>query len=194
MVAEVAAGMTRIPKNRAKQQLRAEDRRKAVIRMTAENVPLTEQAKELGVSYITVRRDRKLLMELARNDNKTEMQLWRDEHIAELQELREKLEDPTIKPAEKIALALAIIREDSKIKGTAAPTRSESLNVNTDVESLGPYRQFVLAARGLDEEQFQQLLKIAREMPRKPFVMVGPPKTSPLWKSSQLGDGTDAAS
>ncbi|MGB6476385.1 MAG: hypothetical protein WBF04_20225 [Candidatus Sulfotelmatobacter sp.] len=155
------------------------------------NVTDVELAKALNVSRNTIREDRLALMAEVNQDAKSEFQIWRGEHIEELRVLREQLQDFLIPPEKRIELALAIIREDSKIKGTAAATRSENINVHLDGDAIGPYRQFVLASRGLDAEQVEQLLTLAREMPRKPFVQVAPPKSSPLWDVPQLTEGTD---
>ena len=121
----------------------------------------------------------------------TAFEVWRAEHIAELEKLRTQLQDFLIPPEKRIELALKIIAQDAKLKGTEAATRSENVNVNLDGDAIGPYRQFVLASRGLDAEQVEQLLTLAREMPRKPFVQVAPPKSSPLWDVPQLTEGTD---
>jgi glycerol-3-phosphate dehydrogenase len=122
---------------------------------------------------------------------KTEVQVYRAEHIEELRKLREQLQDFLIPAEKRIELALKIIAQDAKFKATEMPTRSENVNVNLDGDAIGPYRQFVLASRGLDAEQVERLLTLAREMPRKPFVQVAPPKSSPLWDVPQLTEGTD---
>jgi len=118
--------VTRIPKSRPAQQLQAEDRRKEVVRLIGEKIPMTEIAERLGVAYVTVKRDKATLMQNAIKNNASQFEIWRAEHIAELEDLRTKLTDPLIDPSDKIALALAIIREDVRIKGTAAPTKSVS--------------------------------------------------------------------
>lgn len=78
----------------------------------------------------TVRRDVMSLKGQWGEQNMSQFEVWRGEHIEELRDLRTKLEDPLIRPAEKVALALAIIREDSRIKGTAAPSKSIHATVN----------------------------------------------------------------
>jgi hypothetical protein len=110
---------------RARQERQA-SRRLGVAKVLRETPSATnvELAKMFDVDRDTIAEDRKFLMSQVNQEAKTEFQQWRDEHIAELQELRTKLEDPSLRAAEKVALALAIIREDSKIKGTAAPTKS----------------------------------------------------------------------
>jgi hypothetical protein len=91
----------------------------------------------------------------------TAFEVWRAEHIAELEKLRTQLQDFLIPPEKRIELALKIIAQDAKLKGTEAATRSENVNVNLDGDAIGPYRQFVLASRGLDAEQVEQLLTLA---------------------------------
>jgi len=152
-----------------------------------------EVAKVFGVDRHTIGEDRKFLMQQVNNEALTEMQQWQAEHIEELQVLRKQLEDPAIKPADKVALALAIVREDRKVKGYTI-NKSVSANFNADAEPIGPYRKFVQAVRGLDEAQIEQLFLMARNIPRKGFTMVEPPKTSPLWTRNQLTESTDANS
>jgi hypothetical protein len=117
--------MTRIPKQRAMQQLHAESRRKEVIRMTAENVPLTEQAKELGVSYITVKRDRKVIMELVKHETKTEMQVYREAQLTRIAEKWDEIEnDDTMTGAEKHLAWSRWMKLEMDLRGTAAPSKS----------------------------------------------------------------------
>jgi hypothetical protein len=164
-----------------------------------------ELAKIFDVDRDTIAEDRKFLMSQVNQDTKTEMQLYRDDQLArcearrqELVDLRKRLVDHLIKPEDAVDLHLKILdREkdndefEAKLTGTAAPTRAENVNLHGDLENVGPYRQFVLASRGLDAEQVERLLTMAREMPRKPFVQVAPPKSSPLWDVPQLTEGTE---
>jgi len=106
-------------------------RREGVAKILRETPSATdlELAKVFEVNRDTIHRDRKYLMQQANQNAASQFEIWRDEHIAELNKLRESLEDFLIPPERRIELALAIIREDVKVKGTAAPTRSENLNV-----------------------------------------------------------------
>jgi hypothetical protein len=157
---------------------------------TATNVAL---AKVLGVNRDTIAEDRKFLMSQATNEAQSEMQLYREDQLARIADKWEQIEsDDSMSGAEKHLAWSRWMKLEMDLRGTAAPTRSESLNVNADAENIGPYRKFVLAAQGLDELQIDQLLLMARELPRKPFVMAQPPKNSPLWSKTpkQLeGDG-----
>jgi hypothetical protein len=125
----------------------------------------------------TIRRDVFSLRGQWGEKNMSEFQRWQAEHIAELQELRAKLEDPLIRPAEKVALMLAIIREDSKIKGTAAPSKSVHANVSgPQLDALYlDIRDVLLDA---DEQTRQEVLEDARakvKSRRKPVVVDGMP-------------------
>jgi hypothetical protein len=93
-----------------------------------------------------------------------EFDQWRQEHILELEELRGSLEDPTIKPDRKVELMLAIIREDSRIKGTAAPTKS--ITANVEVEHSPVFLHFKKAVSGLSEDQLEEVFRFAAKMPR----------------------------
>jgi hypothetical protein len=90
----------------------------------------------------TVQRDVRSLRGQWGEQNMSQFEIWRDEHIAELQELREKLQDESIRPAERIALALKIIDQDSKLKGTAAPTKHITAHVDGEKITQGFYAEF----------------------------------------------------
>jgi hypothetical protein len=163
-----------------------------VIRDTpdASNVEL---ARMFDVDRDTIAEDRKFLMSQMNQEAMTETQLYREDQLARIADKWEEIEsDESMSGAEKHLAWSRWMKLEMDLRGTAAPTRSESLNVNADAENIGPYRKFVLAAQGLDESQIEQLLLTARELPRKPFVMAQPPKNSPLWGKTpkQLeGDG-----
>ena len=164
--------MSRFPKNRVRQQLQAETRRKEVVRYIADGVTLKDAAKELGVSYITAKRDKAAVMDQMRKETKTEAQAWRDQHIAELNKLRDQLQDFLIPPEKRIELALRIIAQDAKLKGTEAPSRSVSTNVNvelTNVDSL--YARFVrTVARKLRKpESWQKFWDACEALPVDPI-------------------------
>jgi hypothetical protein len=158
-------------------------RRLEVARLLRDTPAVTdiELAKALHVNRDTIHDDRQALMLQVNADTQTELQVWRAEHIEELEKLREALQDLLIPAEKRVELALKIIAQDAKFKGTEAPSRSESVNVTLDGDAIGPYRQFVQASLGLTGEQFETLLRLAREMPRLPFEQVAPPLSSPLW-------------
>lgn len=90
-----------------------------------------------------------------------------------------------------VANALVRVRDSvARLLGLNAPTRSVTATINADAEAIGPYRKFVQAVQGLDEQQIEQLFLMARELPRRGFTMVQPPETSPLW-TKQLTEGDD---
>ena len=175
MVAEVAgSGMTRIPKQRVKQQLQAETRRKEVIRMTAANVPLTEQAKILGVSYITVRRDRKMLMEETRNETLTEMQVYREDQLGRIADKWDEIEnDQSMTGAEKHLAWSRWMKLEMDLRGTAAPTKSIVGHVNgPQLDAL--YLEIRQELLDLDSDAKQEALILMREFAesrKKPVVV-----------------------
>jgi hypothetical protein len=120
----------------------------------------------------TLRRDVTSLRGLWGKENMNQFEQWRDEHIAELEALRLKLLDPTITPSDKIALALAIIREDSKIKGTAAATKSIHANVSgPQLDAL--YLDIRAELLDLSDGDKQEALLLMREFAKsrkKPVV------------------------
>lgn len=155
-----------------------EARKNRLLELLAEGKTQSEAAEILRVENYpadlrTVQRDVQSLRGQWGKENMTQFEQWRDEHIAELQELREKLEDPSIEAKDKIALALAIIREDSRIKGTAAPSKSITANVNADVDpaKLVGYREFLYHTRHLTEDDIRRLVY--------PFCDQLPPSETP---------------
>jgi hypothetical protein len=142
-----------------------------------------ELAKALNVDRHTIAEDRLALMQQVNESAKTETQIMREDQLDRIQKKMAEIEDDQLlmSAADRHLALWRWMKLETTLRGTAAPTRSENLNVNVDGENVGPYRQFVLAVHGLDAEQVKQLLTLAREMPRKPFVMIHPPETSPLW-------------
>jgi hypothetical protein len=137
----------------------------------------------------TVRRDVVSLKGQWGEQNMSQIEQWRDEHIAELRELREKLEYPLIRPAEKIALALTIIREDSRIKGTAAPSKSIHATVSgPQLDAL--YLEIRQELLDLTDDDKQEALFLMREFAksRKKPVVVDAMPLQPIERS--LTDGT----
>ena len=186
--------MTRFSQRQNKQRLDAERRRTDVVKLLADGVPQTDIAKALGVSRMTVSRDKALLMQQSRDANRSQFEVWRDEHIEELELLRGQLEDKKISPARKVELMLAIIREDSRIKGTAAPERSITATVNADVDpaTLPEYRRWLFETRYMSKENREKVYAYIRAegLNVREVVAVEVPTSSPLWNEpKQLADG-----
>jgi hypothetical protein len=191
MVAEVArrtGRVTRIPKTRAKQQLQAESRRKEVIRMTANNMPLTEQAKQLGVSYITVRRDRKALMEQARTETLNEMQLYREDQLSRISDKWDEIEsDDSMTGAEKHLAWSRWMKLEMDLRGTAAPSKSISASVNVEQQAIPIEQQleYLTAFAGLyEDERLEELDRVkARKRTCRVVMEGGGPSTKLLPES-----------
>jgi hypothetical protein len=155
-----------------------ESRKNRLLELLAEGKTQGEAAEVLRVEGYpadlrTVRRDVRSLRGQWGEQNMTQLEQWRDDHIQELAELREKLESPDIKPDVKIALALQIIREDSRLKGTAAPAKSIVGHVNgPQLDAL--YLEIREVLLDADEPTRQEVLDHARQLVksrRKPIVV-----------------------
>jgi hypothetical protein len=154
-----------------------EARKNRLLELLAEGKNQSEAAELLRLEGYpadvrTLQRDVRSLRGQWGGQNMNAFEHWRDEHIEELQALRKQLEDPRIHPSDKVSLALAIIREDSKIKGTAAPSKSISASVNINPEHSQEYLLFREACAGLTEDQLHEVYAIAKALPR---TWVAPP-------------------
>lgn len=171
-------------------------RRLELARLIRETPDVTnlELAKALNVSRNTITQDRLAIMELARTETQTEIQLHREDQLTRIAAKWAEIEaDTSMTGAEKHLAWSRWMKLEVDLRGTAAPTRSESVNINADAENLSEYRLWVRACAGLDEEQRTDVRRYARSLLRKPIEMIQPPKTSPLWEAKQLESG-DATS
>jgi hypothetical protein len=148
-----------------------------------------EVAKQLGVTRQTVNEN---LMGSGMTENITTVA--RAEAVSEMKQLRDEVlrHREGNKPLALAAIdrLIRIAEVVMRLEGTAAPTRSESVSLHADAQNIGPYRQFVLACSGLEQDQIGQLLVMARELPRRQRALPEPPDSSPLW-GKQL-EGNDA--
>jgi hypothetical protein len=149
-----------------------------------------ELAKIFDVDRDTIAEDRKFLMSQVNQDAKSEFQIWRGEHIAELEKLRTQLQDFLIPPEKRIELALKIIAQDAKLKGTEAPSKSISANVNVNPEHSEDYLLFREACAGLSEEQIHDVRLYAKALPR---TWVAPPIEVNFPPMKALPEATDEA-
>jgi hypothetical protein len=154
------------------------------------NVTDVELAKALNVSRNTIREDRLALMAEVNQDAKSEFQIWRGEHIEELRRLREQLLDHLIPPEKRIELALKIIAQDARLKGTEAPSKSISANVNVNPEHSEDYLLFREACAELTEEQIHDVRLYAKALPR---TWVAPPIEVNFPPMKALPEATDEA-
>jgi len=164
-------------------------RRARMLMLEAKGKSIAEIAGEIGVARKTVFNNL-LRARQERGEATPEVRKNADDELRALKDFA--LQSTEMTDKEIVDAVRGIWQDLARLHGANAPTRNENLNLTGDLESLGPYRQFVLACRGLDQEQVDQLLTLAREMPRKPAPMAQPPKTSPLWENKQLevGDAT----
>jgi hypothetical protein len=152
----------------------------------ATNVDL---AKAFNVDRHTITSDRLGIMAEVNQNALTETQLYREVQLSRIQEKWDSIEKGNMSDSEKHREWRGWMKLEVALRGTAAPSRSENLTLNADVEAVGPFRKWVKATRGLNEQQVDQLLVAAEKTPRKAFAMVEPPKTSPLWNKKQLTEG-----
>jgi hypothetical protein len=149
----------------------------------------TELAKALNVDRCTIREDRRALMAELHQDAKTETQIYRDDQLARIMVKWEEIEyDVSMSSAEKHLAMYRWMKLETHLRGTAAPSRSIVASIALD--GVGPYREFVSACHGLEAEQMETLLKLAREMPRREFEQVDPPLSSSLWLTEGEPDAT----
>jgi hypothetical protein len=187
--------VTRFSQRQNKQRLDAERRRTVVVKLLTDGIPQANIAQALGVSRMTISRDKALLMQQSRDANRSQFEVWRDEHIEELEQLRGQLEDKKILPARKIELMLAIIQADSRIKGTAAPERSITATVNADVDpaTLPEYRRWLFETRYMSKDGHEKVYAYIRaeRLNVREAVAVEVPTSSPLWNDApkQLEEG-----
>jgi hypothetical protein len=188
--------MTPLPEHLRNLREQQTSRRLGVAKVLRETPDATNQelAKVFNVSRNTIAEDRKYLMNVANGEAKTEMQLYRDDQLTRIQQKWDEIEgDQTMSGAEKHLAWSRWMKLEMDLRGTAAPTRSENVNINADAESVSEYRLWVRACAGLDEEQRTDVRRYARSLKRKPVEMIQPPKTSPLWEPKQLENGDATA-
>src|SRR5258708_40238701 len=127
----------------------------------------------------TLSRIKKEVMTAMHNETKSEMQLYREDQLARIANKWDEIEsDESMTGAEKHLAWSRWMKLEMDLRGTAAPAKSIVGHVN-DAENIGPYRQFGIACRGLEDDQFQEWLAMARGMERKKRPMPQPPKPSP---------------
>jgi Bacterial regulatory proteins, luxR family len=169
---------------------RADVRRKEMLTLAAKGKTNKQISEVLGVKEKTVenslaiaRKEPLVVTDENRQATLDELSMLRDEVLS-----HRKGDKPL--PLAAIDRLIKITEVVMRLEGTAAPTRSVATNVNVDAQNVGPYRKFVLACSGLEESQIEQLLVMAREMPRISRPRPEPPDSSPLW-AKQLKEAND---
>jgi hypothetical protein len=176
VVAEVGAGRmspASITKIRNDREARAR-RHLELARLLRDNPDATniELAKALNVDRHTITTDRLAIMSQVSESARTETQLLRDEQLAHLADLRDDLRNESIRPAERIALALGIVDRVIKLTGTAAPSRSIVGHVSgPQLDAL--YLEIRAELLDLNDGDRQEALLLMREFAKsrkKPVV------------------------
>jgi hypothetical protein len=136
-------------------------------RLLRENPQATnvELAEILHVNRDTIAEDRKQLMTLARNEAVTETQLYREDQLTRIQQKWEEIEsDETMTGAEKHLAWSRWMKLEMDLRGTAAPTRSISANVdvNQQVIPIEQQLEYLQAFAGLyPDERLEELDRVA---------------------------------
>lgn len=132
-----------------------------------------ELAEALHVDRHTIGEDRKHLMSLARNEAMNESQLYREDQLTRIADKWDEIEnDETMTGAEKHLAWSRWMKLEMDLRGTAAPSRSISANVNLNPEHSQEYLLFREACAGLTEEQLHEVYALAKALPR---TWVAPP-------------------
>jgi hypothetical protein len=170
-------------------------------RIAAENAVIMEHAKggrdlkdlvtETGYCLRQLTRIKADLMGGFVDQTKSELQIWRDDQLARIEEAWDSIEsDMLMTGAEKHMAWARWMKLEMDLRGTAAPSRSESVNLTVNAENLERFRLTLGASEGMNEMQFQAWLQLGREVQRVVRALPEPPETSPLWgDQKKLGDG-----
>lgn len=132
--------------------------------------PVAQIAVEVGITPRSVHRH----IAAARQDliaaNQDSISEWRKAQLDELNRMREILADNKISAGRRIELTLAIIREEMKLCGTAAESRSVIAHLTPNADPL--FLQFKKAIADLTDAQIETVLAYAAGLKRQPVVTV----------------------
>lgn len=177
---------------------KAQETRAAVLASINDKKPAVQIAAELGLTRQTVHRHIAAARQEMIAANQDSISEWRKAQLGELNQMREILADNKISAGRRIELTLAILREEIKLCGTSAESRSVIAHVspNVDPKTLPLYRRFIHETRYVPEEKFEHIWALCRELEELPGSkpMAQPPEDSPLWHDDEpklLTEGTD---
>ena len=160
----------------ANDRIKTAERLGLVARRMAEGKGLKTTAAETGLSYNRVRKDVKKIMKDITKPGFTELEVWRQEHISELQDLKDDLYKLKEKYPEDLRVfdrLLDTIAEDRKLKGTDAPSKNVSLNLQGP--QLDPLyldiRRLLLDADEPTRDIALEAVRRVVEVHRKPVVV-----------------------
>ncbi len=112
----------------------------------------------------TLSRIKKEVMEEARNETATGMQMYRENQLTRIQQKWEEIErDKTMSGAEKHLAWSRWMKLEMDLRGTAAPTKSISANVNVEQQVIPIEQQleYLNAFAGLyEDERLQELDRV----------------------------------
>jgi hypothetical protein len=150
---------------RARQE-RQTSRRLGVAKILRESPSATnvELASIFDVDRDTIAEDRKFLMNQATGEATTEMQLYRQDQLTRIQEKWDEIEnDESMSGAEKHLAWSRWMKLEMDLRGTAAPTKSISANVNVEQQVIPIEQQleYLNAFAGLyEDERLEELDRV----------------------------------
>ena len=141
-----------------------------------------ELAKALHVSRNTIMLDRLVIMELARNEALTETQIYRADQLTRIQEKWNSIEKSNMSDADKHREWRGWMKLEVEIRGTAAPTKSISTNINVDVDpaTMGMYDRFLHSFSRLTQQQKDSVWIFIESLSIEE-VDCQPPDDAPTW-------------
>jgi hypothetical protein len=112
----------------------------------------------------TLSRIKKEVMQQARSETQTEMQLYRQDQLTRIQEKWDEIEnDESMSGAEKHLAWSRWMKLEMDLRGTAAPTKSISANVNVEQQVIPMEQQleYLNAFAGLyEDERLEELDRV----------------------------------
>ena len=112
----------------------------------------------------TLSRIKKEVMQETRNETQTEMQLYRQDQLTRIQEKWDEIEnDESMSGAEKHLAWSRWMKLEMDLRGTAAPTKSISANVNVEQQVIPIEQQleYLTAFAGLyEDERLEELDRV----------------------------------
>jgi hypothetical protein len=188
-----------------------ERRLQALAKYRAEGRKLCDFAKEVGIDIRTAQRDQKEYVKRLVAMSNTEIDFERQRQFHEIGELKTELQvlrtrlaqSEGLPTKDRLQIALQIIDRDvdimkreSELLGLDAPTKTESKNLNVNLDAVDPatlpeYRRWLYETRFMDAAQKEKAFQLIRGsgLNKHTPVAVEPPKSSPLWNEPKRLEG-----
>jgi DNA-binding transcriptional MocR family regulator len=153
-----------------------------------------ELAQALNVSRNTITEDRKSLMAQVNQEAKTQTQLHREDQLARIEMKWQEIDsDASMTGAEKHLAWSRWMKLEMDLRGTAAPTKSISANLNVNPEHSKDYLDYREAFAGLYDDERQEELARVKARPRTSRPPVMDASWFPTKEPKLLKDETECA-